>query len=228
VSPHPGSGRCENGDLCARRRLRDGHRDHPIRRQERRRNEDALMTGFQSERRVVVYNNLGPRQCARPASGKSRWPRRMRHRPRQSRLPDVHAQTASPTLQMRTTQTFSVLPRVGTRSAVEPRGNAEIPYAIRSAQEASRGGGLVEFKNGPAIGICSLVGRTWSVRPGAAERTSNYEGKTLGQIAKLRARASRLALGPRDRGEPRPSGCTAENNVHEEAVAKILNYPNAS
>jgi len=87
----------------------------------------------------------------------------------------------------------------------------------------------IEFKNGPAIGICSTWwDLPWSLQTAVLPKNKQYEGKTLGQIAKAQGKGiidCFLDLAIEENLDT--EWLHGENNVDEEAVAKILTYPNA-
>jgi N-acyl-D-aspartate/D-glutamate deacylase len=86
----------------------------------------------------------------------------------------------------------------------------------------------VEFKDGPAIGICSTWWNYMELQTAVLPKNKQYEGKTLGEIAKLQGKGiidAFLDLAIEENLDS--EWLHGENNVDDEAVAKILTYPNA-
>jgi len=86
----------------------------------------------------------------------------------------------------------------------------------------------IEFKNGPAIGICSTWWDYMVVQSAVLEKNKWMEGKTLGEIAKTQGKGIIDCLCDLTIEENLDTEWLhGENNVDDEAVAQILNYPNA-
>ena len=86
----------------------------------------------------------------------------------------------------------------------------------------------IEFKSGPAIGICSTWWDYMVLQTAVLPKNKQYEGKTLGQIAKAQGKGiidAFLDLAVEENLDS--EWLHGENNVDEAAVAKILTYPNA-
>jgi N-acyl-D-aspartate/D-glutamate deacylase len=86
----------------------------------------------------------------------------------------------------------------------------------------------VEFKGGPAIGICSTWWNYMVVQTAVLDKNKWMEGKTLGEIAKKEGKGiidCFLDLAIEEHLDT--EWLHGENNVDDEAVARILTYPNA-
>jgi N-acyl-D-aspartate/D-glutamate deacylase len=86
----------------------------------------------------------------------------------------------------------------------------------------------VEFKGGPAIGICSTWWNYMAVQTAVLDKNKWMEGKTLGEIAKKEGKGiidCFLDLAIEEHLDT--EWLHGENNVDDEAVARILTYPNA-
>src|SRR5947209_4301853 len=86
----------------------------------------------------------------------------------------------------------------------------------------------VEFKSGPAIGICSTWWDYMVLQTAVLPKNKQYEGKTVGQIAKAQGKGiidCFLDLAIEENLDT--EWLHGENNVDEDAVARILTYPNA-
>ncbi len=86
----------------------------------------------------------------------------------------------------------------------------------------------VEFKSGPAIGICSTWWDYMVLQVAMLPKNKEYEGKTVGQIAKSQGKGiidCFLDLAIEENLDT--EWLHGENNVDDAAVAQILNYPNA-
>src|SRR5258705_6028952 len=86
----------------------------------------------------------------------------------------------------------------------------------------------IEFKGGPAIGICSTWWDYMAVQTAVLEKNKWMEGKTLGEIAKTQGKGiidSFLDLAIEENLDT--EWLHGENNVDDDAVAQILNYPHA-
>jgi N-acyl-D-aspartate/D-glutamate deacylase len=189
--------------------------------------KDALMSRLsEATGRTVVYNNLG-QTMRRPGQ----W---------QKQMEQVNATTAkgirafpmctpnriTDYFQMRNTQTFrgmAVWHPICLSSPEEQLKSYADP-AVRKALHDE----AVEFKNGPAIGICSTWWDYMVLQTAALEKNKQYENMTLGQIAKAQGKGvidCFLDLAVEE--NLNTEWLHGENNVDDAAVAQILNYPNA-
>ncbi len=189
--------------------------------------KDALMSRLsEATGRTVVYNNLG-QTMRRPGQ----W---------QKQMEQVNATTAkgirafpmctpnriTDYFQMRNTQTFRGLPvwHPICLSSPEEQLKAYADPAVRKALHEE----AIEFKNGPAIGICSTWWDYMVLQTAVLPKNKQYENMTLGQIAKAQDKGIidcflDLAIEENLNTE----WLHGENNVDDAAVAKILTYPNA-
>jgi N-acyl-D-amino-acid deacylase len=189
--------------------------------------KDALMSRLsEATGRTVVYNNLG-QTMRRPGQ----W---------QKQMAQVDATTAkgirafpmctpnriTDYFTMRNTQTFRGLPVWHPISLSSPEEQLKAyadPEVRKQLHEEA-----VEFKGGPAIGICSTWWDYMVVQTPVLEKNKWMEGKTLGQIAKTQGKGIIDCLCDLTIEENLDTEWLhGENNVDEEAVAKILTYPNA-
>ena len=189
--------------------------------------KDALMSRLsEATGRTVVYNNLG-QTMRRPGQ----W---------QKQMAQVDATTAkgirafpmctpnriTDYFTMRNTQTFRGLPVWHPISLSSPEEQLKAyadPEVRKKLHEEA-----VEFKGGPAIGICSTWWDYMMVQTAVLEKNKWMEGKTLGQIAKTQGKGIIDCLCDLTIEENLDTEWLhGENNVDEEAVAKILTYPNA-
>ncbi len=189
--------------------------------------KDALMSRLsEATGRVVVYNNLG-QSMRRP----DQWKKQMAQ---------VDATTAkgiraypmctpnriTDYFTMRNTQQFRGLPvwhPICLSSPEEMLKAYADPEIRRKLHEEA-----IEFKNGPAIGLCSTWWDYMVLQTAVLPKNKQYEGKTLGQIAKAQGKGiidAFLDLAIEENLDS--EWLHGENNVDEEAVAKILTYPNA-
>jgi len=176
--------------------------------------------------RTVVYNNLG-QSMRRP----DQW---------QKHMAQVDATTAkgiraypmctpnriTDYFTMRNTQQFRGLPvwHPICLSSPEAMLKAYADPEVRKKLHAE----AVEFKGGPAIGLCSTWWDYMVLQTAVLSKNKQYEGKTLGQIAKAQGKGIIDAFLDLVVEEHLDSEWLhGENNVDEEAVAKILTYPNA-
>jgi N-acyl-D-amino-acid deacylase len=86
----------------------------------------------------------------------------------------------------------------------------------------------VEFKNGPAIGICSTWWDYMVLQNAVLPKNKQYENMTLGQIAEKQGKGiidCFLDLAIEEHLDT--EWLHGENNVDDAAVAQILTYPNA-
>jgi N-acyl-D-amino-acid deacylase len=189
--------------------------------------KDALMSRLsEATGRTVVYNNLG-QSMRRP----DQW---------QKQMAQVDATTAkgirafpmctpnriTDYFKMRNTQTFRGLPvwHPICLSSPEDQLKAYADPEIRKQLHAE----AIEFKSGPAIGICSTWWDYMVVQTAVLEKNKWMEGKTLGEIAKTQGKGiidSLCDLAVEENLDT--EWLHGENNVDEDAVAKILTYPNA-
>jgi N-acyl-D-aspartate/D-glutamate deacylase len=189
--------------------------------------KDALMSRLsEATGRTVVYNNLG-QTMRRPGQ----W---------QKQMEQVDATTAkgirafpmctpnriTDYFQMRNTQTFRGLPvwhPICLSSPEEQLRAYADPDVRRKLHEEA-----VEFKNGPAIGICSTWWDYMVVQTAVLEKNKWMEGRTLGEIARTQGKGIIDCLCDLSIEENLDTGWLhGENNVDDAAVAKILTYPNA-
>ena len=189
--------------------------------------KDALMSRLsEATGRTVVYNNLGQSMRRR-----DQWKKHMAQ---------VDATTArgiraypmctpnriTDYFTMRNTQQFRGLPvwhPICLSSPEEMLKAYADPEVRRKLHEEA-----VEFKSGPAIGLCSTWWDYMVLQTAVLPENKQYEGKTLGQIAKAQSKGiidAFLDLAVEENLES--EWLHGENNVDEEAVAQILTYPNA-
>ena len=189
--------------------------------------KDALMSRLsEATGRTVVYNNLG-QTMRRPGQ----W---------QKQMEQVNATTAkgirafpmctpnriTDYFQMRNTQTFrgmAVWHPICLSSPEEQLKSYADPAVRKALHEEA-----IEFKNGPAIGICSTWWDYMVVQGAVLEKNKWMEGKTLGEIAKTQGKGIIDCLCDLTVEENLDTEWLhGENNVDDDAVAKILTYPNA-
>ena len=189
--------------------------------------KDALMSRLsEATGRTVVYNNLG-QTMRRPGQ----W---------QKHMAQVDATTAkgirafpmctpnriTDYFRMRNTQTFrgmKVWHPICLSSPEEQLKAYADPEVRRKLHEEA-----VEFKNGPAIGICSTWWDYMVVQNAVLPKNKWMEGKTVGEIAKAQGKGiidAFLDLAIEEHLDT--EFLHGENNVDDDAVAKILTYPNA-
>jgi N-acyl-D-aspartate/D-glutamate deacylase len=189
--------------------------------------KDELMSRLsEATGRVVVYNNLG-QTMRRPGQ----W---------QKHMAQVDATTArgiraypmctpnriTDYFQMRNTQTFrgmAVWHPICLSSPEEQLKAYADPEVRRKLHDEA-----VEFKNGPAIGICSTWWDYMVLQTAVLPKNKQYEGKTVGQIAKAQGKGiidAFLDLAVEENLDT--EWLHGENNVDDDAVGKILTYPNA-
>jgi N-acyl-D-amino-acid deacylase len=189
--------------------------------------KDELMSRLsEATGRVVVYNNLG-QTMRRPGQ----W---------QKHMAQVDATTArgiraypmctpnriTDYFQMRNTQTFRgmALWHPICLSSPEEQLKAYVDPEVRRKLHDE----AVEFKNGPAIGICSTWWDYMVLQTAVLPKNKQYEGKTVGQIAKAQSKGiidAFLDLTVEENLDT--EWLHGENNVDDDAVGKILTYPNA-
>src|SRR3954466_414646 len=189
--------------------------------------KDALMSRLsEATGRTVVYNNLG-QTMRRPGQ----W---------QKQMEQVDATTAkgirafpmctpnriTDYFQLRNTQTFrgiAVWHPICLSSPEEQLKAYADPEVRKKLHDEA-----VEFKNGPAIGICSTWWDYMVVQTTVLDKNRWMEGKTLGEIAKAQNKGiidCFLDLAIEENLDT--EFLHGENNVDDDAVAKILTYPNA-
>src|SRR5438045_7733959 len=189
--------------------------------------KDALMSRLsEATGRTVVYNNLGqtmrrPGQWQKPmgkvdattAKGIRAFPMCT-----PNRITDYFT--------MRNTQTFRGLPvwHPICLSSPEEMLKAYADPEVRKKLHAE----AIEFKNGPAIGICSTWWDYMVLQTAVLPKNKQFEGKSLGEIAKTQGKGiidCFLDLAIEENLDT--EWLHGENNVDDKAVAQILNYPNA-
>jgi N-acyl-D-amino-acid deacylase len=189
--------------------------------------KDALMSRLsEATGRTVVYNNLG-QTMRRPGQ----W---------QKQMEQVNATTAkgirafpmctpnriTDYFKMRNTQTFRGMavwhPICLSSPEDQLKAYADPEVRKKLHDEA------IEFKSGPAIGICSTWWDYMVVQTTVLDKNKWMEGKTLGEIAKAQGKGIIDCLCDLTVEENLDTEWLhGENNVDDEAVAKILTYPNA-
>ncbi|MGH7247833.1 MAG: amidohydrolase family protein, partial [Pseudomonadota bacterium] len=190
--------------------------------------KDALMSRLsEATGRTVVYNNLN-QSMRRP----DEWQRQMAQ---------VDATTAKgiraypmctpnrivDNFTMRNTQTFRGLPvwHPICLSTPEAMLTAYADPEVRKKLHAE----AVEFKVAtPPPGICTTWWDYMVLQTAVLPKNKKYEGKTLGEIAKMQGKGiidSFLDLAVEENLDS--EWLHGENNVDDAAVAKILTYPNA-
>jgi N-acyl-D-amino-acid deacylase len=189
--------------------------------------KDGLMSRLsEATGRTVVYNNLG-QSMRRP----DQW---------QKHMAQVDATTArgiraypmctpnriTDYFTMRNTQQFRGLPVWHPICLSSPEDMLKAyadPEVRRKLHDEA-----VEFKSGPAIGLCSTWWDYMVVQNVVLPKNKWMEGKTIGQIAKEQKKGiidAFLDLAVEEHLDTEL--LHGENNVDEAAVAQILTYPNA-
>jgi N-acyl-D-aspartate/D-glutamate deacylase len=189
--------------------------------------KDALMSRLsEATGRTVVYNNLG-QSMRRP----DQWKKQMAQVDATTAkgiraFPMCTPNRITDYFTMRNTQTFRGLPVWHPISLSSPEEQLKAyadPEVRRKLHEEA-----IEFKNGPAIGICSTWWDYMVVQTAVLEKNKWMEGKTLGEIAKTQGKSVIDCLCDLTIEENLDTEWLhGENNVDEEAVGKILTYPNA-
>jgi N-acyl-D-amino-acid deacylase len=189
--------------------------------------KDALMSRLsEATGRTVVYNNLG-QTMRRPGQ----W---------QKQMEQVNATTAkgirafpmctpnriTDYFKMRNTQTFRGMavwhPICLSSPEDQLKAYADPEVRKKLHDEA------IEFKNGPAIGICSTWWDYMVVQTAVLDKNKWMEGKTLGEVAEAQGKGIIDCLCDLTVEENLDTEWLhGENNVDDDAVAKILTYPNA-
>jgi N-acyl-D-aspartate/D-glutamate deacylase len=189
--------------------------------------KDALMSRLsEATGRTVVYNNLG-QTMRRPGQ----WQAHMAQVDATTKkgiraYPMCTPNRITDYFQMRNTQTFRGLPvwHPICLSSPEEMLKAYADPEVRKKLHAE----AVEFKSGPAIGICSTWWDYMVLQHAVLPKNKEYEGKTVGQIAAAQKKGiidAFLDLAVEENLDT--EWLHGENNVDEAAVAQILNYPNA-
>ena len=189
--------------------------------------KDALMSRLsEATGRTVVYNNLG-QTMRRPGQ----W---------QKQMEQVNATTAkgirafpmctpnriTDYFRMRNTQTFRGMAVWHPICLASPEDQLKA-YADPEVRKKLHDE-AIEFKSGPAIGICSTWWDYMVVQAAVLEKNKWMEGKTLGEIAKAQGKGIIDCLCDLTVEENLDTEWLhGENNVDDDAVAKILTYPNA-
>jgi N-acyl-D-amino-acid deacylase len=189
--------------------------------------KDGLMSRLsEATGRTVVYNNLG-QTMRRPGQ----W---------QKHMEQVDATTAkgirafpmctpnriTDYFTMRNTQTFRGMAvwHPICLSSPEDMLKAYADPEVRRKLHAE----AVEFKNGPAIGICSTWWDYMVLQNAVLPKNKQYENMSLGQIAEKQGKGiidCFLDLAIEEHLDT--EWLHGENNVDDAAVAQILTYPNA-
>src|SRR5262245_30017538 len=189
--------------------------------------KDGLMSRLsEATGRAVVYNNLG-QTMRRP----DQWKKHMAQVDATTAkgiraFPMCTPNRITDCFTMRNTQTFRGLPvwhPICLSSPEEMLKAYSDPDVRKKLHEEA-----VEFKGGPAIGICSTWWDYMVLQTAVLPKNKQYEGKTLGQIAKAQGKGiidAFLDLAIEENLDT--EWLHGENNVDEAAVAKILTYPNA-
>jgi N-acyl-D-aspartate/D-glutamate deacylase len=189
--------------------------------------KNALMSRLsEATGRTVVYNNLN-QSMRRP----DEWQKQMAQVDKTTAqgvraYPMCTPNRIVDNFTMRNTQTFRGLKvwHPICLSSPEEQLKAYADPDIRKQLHAE----AVEFKNGPAIGICSTWWNYMVLQTAVLPKNKQYEGKTLGEIAKMQGKGiidAFLDLAIEENLDS--EWLHGENNVDDEAVAKILTYPNA-
>jgi N-acyl-D-amino-acid deacylase len=189
--------------------------------------KDALMSRIsEATGRTVVYNNLG-QTMRRPGQ----WQKHMAQVDATTKkgiraFPMCTPNRITDYFTMRNTQTFRGLPvwhPICLSSPEEMLKSYADPEVRRQLHEEA-----VEFKSGPAIGICSTWWDYMVLQTAVLPKNKAFEGKTLGEIAKAQQKGiidCFLDLAVEEHLDT--EWLHGENNVDEAAVAQILTYPNA-
>jgi N-acyl-D-amino-acid deacylase len=189
--------------------------------------KDALMSRLsEATGRTVVYNNLG-QTMRRPGQWQAQMEQVDRTTAKGIRaFPMCTPNRITDYFQMRNTQTFRGMAvwHPICLSSPEEQIKAYADPEVRKALHDE----AVEFKNGPAIGICSTWWDYMVLQTAVLEKNKQYENMTLGQIAKAQGKGiidCFLDLAVEENLDT--EWLHGENNVDDDAVAKILTYPNA-
>ncbi|HXC28238.1 MAG TPA: amidohydrolase family protein [Stellaceae bacterium] len=189
--------------------------------------KDALMSRLsEATGRTVVYNNLG-QTMRRPGQWKAQMEQVNATTAKGIRaFPMCTPNRITDYFQMRNTQTFRGLPVWHPICLSSPEDQLKAyadPEVRRKLHDEA-----VEFKSGPAIGICSTWWDYMVAQTTVLEKNKWMEGKTLGEIAKAQGKGVIDCLCDLSIEENLDTGWLhGENNVDDAAVAQILTYPNA-
>src|SRR5437867_5663262 len=190
--------------------------------------KDALMSRLsETTGRAVVYNNLG-QTMRRPGQ----WQKQMAQVDMTTAkgiraFPMCTPNRITDYFTMRNTQTFRGLPvwHPICLSSPEAMLKAYADPEVRRKLHAE----AVEFKvDRPPAGICTTWWDYMVLQTAVLPKNKQYEGKTLGQIAKAQGKGiidCFLDLAIEEHLDT--EWLHGENNVDEDAVGKILTYPNA-
>jgi N-acyl-D-aspartate/D-glutamate deacylase len=189
--------------------------------------KDALMSRLsEATGRTVVYNNLG-QTMRRPGQWKAHMAQVDATTAKGIRAyPMCTPNRITDFFTMRNTQTFRGLPvwhPICLSSPEEMLKAYADPDVRRKLHDEA-----VEFKSGPAIGICSTWWDYMVLQVAMLPKNKEYEGKTVGQIAAAQKKGiidCFLDLAIEEHLDT--EWLHGENNVDDAAVAQILNYPNA-
>ncbi|TMK09311.1 MAG: hypothetical protein E6G72_11720, partial [Alphaproteobacteria bacterium] len=189
--------------------------------------KDGLMSRLsEATGRTVVYNNLG-QTMRRPDQWKKHMAQVSETTAKGIRaFPMCTPNRITDYFQMRNTQTFRGLPvwhPICLSSPEEMLKAYADPEVRKKLHEEA-----VEFKNGPAIGICSTWWDYMVVQTTVLPKNKWMEGKTVGEIAKTQGKGiidAFLDLAIEENLDTEL--LHGENNVDDAAVAQILTYPNA-
>jgi N-acyl-D-amino-acid deacylase len=189
--------------------------------------KNALMSRLsEATGRAVVYNNLG-QTMRRPGQWKEHMAQVDATTARGIRaFPMCTPNRITDYFQMRNTQTFrgmAVWHPICLSSPEEMLKAYADPEVRRKLHEEA-----IEFKNGQPIGICATWWDYMVLQTAVLPKNKQFEGKTLGQIAKTQGKGiidCFLDLAVEEHLDT--EWLHGENNVDEDAVAKILTYPNA-
>ena len=189
--------------------------------------KDGLMSRLsEATGRTVVYNNLG-QSMRRPDQWKQHMAQVDATTAKGVRaFPMCTPNRITDYFTMRNTQQFRGLPvwHPISLSTPEEMLKAYADPEMRKKLHAE----AVEFKSGPAIGLCSTWWDYMVLQTAVLPKNKQYEGKTLGQIAAAQGKGiidAFLDLVVEEKLDT--EWLHGENNVDDAAVAKILTYPNA-
>ncbi len=189
--------------------------------------KDGLMSRLsEATGRTVVYNNLG-QSMRRPDQWKQHMAQVDATTAKGVRaFPMCTPNRITDYFTMRNTQQFRGLPvwHPISLSTPEEMLKAYADPEVRKKLHAE----AVEFKSGPAIGLCSTWWDYMVLQTAVLPKNKQYEGKTLGRIAAAQGKGiidAFLDLVVEEKLDT--EWLHGENNVDDAAVAKILTYPNA-
>ncbi len=189
--------------------------------------KDGLMSRLsEATGRTVVYNNLG-QSMRRPDQWKAHMAQVDATTAKGIRaFPMCTPNRITDYFTMRNTQQFRGLPVWHPISLSTPEEMLKA-YADPETRKKLHAE-AVEFKSGPAIGLCSTWWDYMVLQTAVLPKNKQYEGKTLGQIAAAQGKGiidAFLDLVVEEKLDT--EWLHGENNVDDAAVAKILTYPNA-